>query len=138
MKKNGGFSLLELNLTIVVVGLLLPVVLSHFTGVSRAFGQNCLSYQATLIAKAKLEEYVCYYDFANTGQKLQNTEESTTEIIGAFICTTGQKEIVLSGVKGIEVSVVITHLKMEEDIKFYRFFSTPIPENEELEDENDD
>ncbi|MEJ2053416.1 MAG: hypothetical protein P8X42_05805 [Calditrichaceae bacterium] len=111
--KEAGYSLAELIVTVVLIGVAFPGLIGFMTGTMTDTVKNeCIS-QAIVLAGEKMEEICCDKNEASRGIPYITTPNRyPQEAIDQFMRTVTVRNSVLNGVSIIEVTVSVSHSVM--------------------------
>ncbi len=124
MKNQAGYSLIELVITIVFIGIAFPGLIAFFVNTMNDSVENQLYTEAIGLAQSKLEEITADklddsrgYTYITTGGQYPQ------ETIGLFTRTTTITVLSLAGVEGAQTEVEISHQLMVNDYSLSCFFT---------------
>ncbi len=125
MKNQAGYSLIELVITIVFIGIAFPGLIAFFVNTMNDSVENQLYTEAIGLAQSKLEEITADkladslgYAYITTGGRYPQ------ETIGLFTRTTTITDSSLAGVAGALTEVEISHGLMTNNYSLSCFFTS--------------
>ena len=125
MKNQAGYSLIEIIVTIVFVGIALPSLIAFFTHIMTDSVENGAYTQAIVLTQSKMEEITADklsdargYDYIRTAGQYP------AETIGQFTRTTTVTDTIFSGVAGVFVVVETDHALMANPFNVSALFTS--------------
>jgi prepilin-type N-terminal cleavage/methylation domain-containing protein len=124
MNKENGYTLLELVLVIILVGVAFPGLLAFFTNSMQDSVKNEVITQAIILAQGKMEQITTDKHEPGRGMNyIKLSGQYPVETIGPFVRSVTVQDVTLSGVDGVKVSVSISHPSMSQEFTLNHFFS---------------
>ncbi len=124
MKNQAGYSLIELIITIVFVGVAFPGLIAFFANTMNDSVENQIYTQAIGLTQSKLEEITADklddsrgYDYIKTAGRYP------AENIGLFTRTTTVTDSSLAGISGAHVRIETSHTLMANNYSLSCFFT---------------
>jgi len=125
MKNQAGYSLIEIIVTIVFVGIAFPALIAFFANVMTDSVESGAYTQAIVLTQTKMEQITADklspargYDYIRTAGQYP------AETIGQFTRTTTVVDSVLTGVSGVFVMVETNHTLMANPYNVSTFFTS--------------
>jgi Tfp pilus assembly protein PilV len=124
MKNQAGYSLIEVIVTVVFVGIAFPGLIAFFTNVMVDSVENGVYTQAIALTQSKMEEITADKLSESRGYNYVRTVgQYPAEAIGQFTRTTTVSDTLFSGITGIYVRVTTNHSLMASPYTLATFFT---------------
>lgn len=125
MKNQAGYSLIEIVVTIVFVGVAFPGLLAFFANIMTDSAESGVQTQAIVLTQSKMEEIAADKFSSTRGYDYITTSgQYPVETIGQFTRTTTISDTTLSGVDGAYVIVSTNHSLMANPYNVESFFTS--------------
>ncbi len=125
MKNQAGYSLIEIIITIVFVGIAFPGLIAFFTNIMIDSVESGAYTQAIVLTQSKMEEITADKLSPDRGYDyIRTAGQYPTETIGQFTRTTTVTDTVFSGVSGVIVMVETDHSLMANPYNVSALFTS--------------
>ena len=125
MKNQAGYSLIEVIVTIVFVGVAFPGLIAFFTNVMVDSVESKAYTEAIVLTQSKMEQIAADKMSATRGYTYVRTSgQYPNETIGQFTRTTTVADTLISGVTGILVTIETNHTLMVNPYNVSTFFTS--------------
>ena len=125
MKNQAGYSLIEIIVTIVFVGVAFPGLIAFFTNIMTDSVESKAYTEAIVLTQSKMEQITADKMSASRGYDYVRTPgQYPAETIGQFNRTTSVSDSTISGVDGILVTVETNHTLMASPYNVSTFFTS--------------
>ena len=125
MKNQAGYSLIEIIITIVFVGIAFPGLIAFFTNIMIDSVESGAYTQAIVLTQSKMEEITADKLSPDRGYDyIRTSGQYPTETIGQFTRTTTVTDTVFSGVSGVIVMVETDHSLMANPYNVSALFTS--------------
>ena len=125
MKNQAGYSLIEIIVTIVFVGVAFPGLIAFFTNVMVDSVEGKAYTEAIVLTQSKMEQIAADKLSATRGYDYVRTSgQYPAETIGQFTRTTTVADTIFSGVTGILVTVETNYTLMASPYNVSTFFTS--------------
>lgn len=117
MNRNvqNGFSLVELIITIILVGIAFPALLAFFVNIMDDSVDNELIHESILLAHEKMEDVLADKNNPNRGLAyIQTSGSYPSESVGQFTRTVAVTDTTINSVDGTQVLVRISHSLIDD------------------------
>lgn len=123
-KKQAGYSLIEVIVTVVFVGIAFPGLIAFFSNVMVDSVESGVYTQAIALTKSKMEEITADKLSPARGYNYINTVgQYPAETIGQYTRTTTVRDCTISNVDGVWVQVQTNHSLMASPYNLSTFFT---------------
>ena len=125
MKNQFGYSLIEIVVTIVFVGVAFPGLIAFFANTINDSVENEIYTQAISLAQSKMEEITAdKLDDSRGINYIRTAGQYPSETIGQFSRTVIVQDSTFAGVIGVYVEIETSHALMANNFNLSCFFTT--------------
>ena len=124
MRRQTGFSLIELVVTITFIGISVAALLAFFTHLAQRYIQNQLLQEAIVLAQNKMEEIVT--DRNNPDRDIDYVTTAgryPSESINEYTISVTISNQFINTVQGNECTVTVSHPSLDFDYNIIMFFN---------------
>lgn len=125
MKNQAGYSLIEIIVTIVFVGIAFPSLIAFFANIMTDSVESGAYTEAIVLTQSKMEEITADKLSEDRGYDyIRTTGQYPSETIGQFTRTTTVTDTLISGVAGVIVTVETNNSIMANPYNVSAFFTS--------------
>jgi len=124
MRREDGYSLIELVVTIIFIGVVFPGLIGFFTYVMDDSVRSEAISQAIALAQQQMEEIIADKNEITRGLSyVKSPGQYGTIVVGLHTCSVSVNDTLIGNVAAVQVMITITNPLLNEDFNLRQLFT---------------